>query len=234
MQLTAETPHYLPALDYFLKMSLADHFVIADEQRFSGQGAVCRGAIKAAHGKQWLSVPVLRKEGQRIREARIDPRSNWRQKHWKALQVNYAYAPYFEYFDDFFDILYRKKWIFLIDLNMTIIDYLRDTLRIETTLSKTSAVTLTGDLTEQTLQLLAANECHRYLIEPAVENLLDRSRLAAQGISLLIPVFKHPRYRQQFGSIMEGLSVLDLLFNEGPESLWILAKSIPQTTYKKS
>ena len=111
MILVAERPHYIPTIDYFHKMVCSDTFVLADDILYTTGSLVNRTAIKSPEGKQWLTVPVLTrgKGKQAIGEVQIDPERNWRKKHWKAIYLNYKYAPYFEYYRDFFEQLYQKE-----------------------------------------------------------------------------------------------------------------------------
>ena len=223
MILAADTPNYIPGLEFFLKMSQADCFVLDDTRRFSGQGVVSRTAIKGPAGPQWLTVPVLQKQQQSIRDVQIDRQRHWRQKHFKTLQVNYAYAPYFEYFSDFFAGIYEREWQYLLDLNMAIIEFLREALRIETSLPRVSGFQLGDNVTSQTIDLCRQTGCTSYLTSEAVAGLLNDSQISSAGLQTRLFRVDLPQYRQQFEGFYSGLSVIDLLFNEGPEALWIIA-----------
>ena len=231
MKLAADTPNYIPKLGFFVKMALADHFALADDQLFRQQSPTCRTAIKSASGKQWLTVPVLHRPQQLICEVQIDNQRRWRQKHFKTLTVNYAYAPYFPYFIDFFDSLYQKQWRFLLDLNLTIIEYIRDILRIESGIVQTNSLSLNGDVSQRTIDLCRARACNSYLASPEIARLLKKDAFTGASIEIDSITWKEPLYRQQFGDWIPGLSVIDMLFNEGPEAIWILAKILSKSSY---
>lgn len=233
--LAAAPPEYLPDIAWFLRMAQADQFAIADDLRFNHPSAVNRASIKSAEGQQWLTVPVKadRKRSPLICEARIDNRTNWRRKHWRTLQVNYAYAPYFDYFADFFSALYQRQWEFLIDINLEIISYLKDVLRITTPLLKTSDLDLPVDIKAKTLALLKATDSRLYLTDPATEKFLRSPLFDKADIVIQATEKIKLTYRQQFGGFIPNLSLIDLLFNEGPESIWLLARQISRENAAK-
>lgn len=220
----ADLPGYIPGLSFFYKMSRVETFAIADDLRFYGKGTLNRARIKTADDVQWLSVPLLRKgKGpQFIKDLRIDNTRHWGQKHWKTLRVNYSYSPYFEYYIDYFEEIYRKEWTFLLDLNMVIIELARKALGIESPLSFTSAEKLREGATEKIVDLALKTGAGCYMADPAHRQFLDEKMFAENNIELLFSDFQPRPYRQQFGRFEADLSIFDLLFNEGPEAKWIL------------
>lgn len=82
----------------------------------------------------WLTVPLLMKNYKDIelRDMKIDQEQDWRKKHWMAIKMNYAKAPYFEEYQMFFKDVYQQEWEYLHDLNMYIIDFFLRELRIST------------------------------------------------------------------------------------------------------
>lgn len=223
----ASPPHYLPGIDFFYKMSRAQQFVIADDLIYRDKGRVNRTLIKNASGMQWLTVPVRhrRSERQWIRDVRIDTSRHWGQKHRKTLEVNYRYSPYFEYYVDAFAKIYEREWRYLLDLDLALIGLIRKALAITVPLQRSSSLDLAEGATEKIIDLAGKIGAGRYLASPEDANFLDPSRFQEAGVGLVYSDF-HPRpYRQQFGDFMPGLSIVDLLFNEGPEAKWILLES---------
>ncbi|NIV71183.1 MAG: hypothetical protein GWN16_00110 [Calditrichae bacterium] len=221
MILAAHQPNFMPWIGYFHKMSRADKFVLADDVQYTTQSFINRTRIKTAHEKQWLTVPVLtKKQGcQKINEVRIDTSRNWQKKHWKTLVVNYSSAPYFDQYADFFEQIYQQEWQFLVDLNVALIDFLRQELAITTSLFPSSQIAL--DLTSSTERIIGlAKElgCDEYLSgSGGSQDYLDEKQFQEAGICLKYNQFQHPVYTQQFGNCVSGLSVIDLLFNQGAE-----------------
>lgn len=222
--LTAQQPLYLPNTGFFRRMAQADRFVFADTVQFTSHDLINRSRIKTPGGARWLTVPILSKgKGkQRICDVRIEPTSNWRRKHWKLLQVNYRYAPYFEFYADFFDDLYRKEWKFLMELNLRIIEFLKTVLGISTPAEIGSQYNLQWGDSEKIIGILNALNCDAYLAREEDRHFLDSKQFGKAGKQLRIDSFSPPVYRQQFAEFIPGLSVVDLLFNEGPASKNIL------------
>ena len=201
MILAAHQPNFIPWIGYFHKMAQAAKFVLADDLQYTAHGFINRNHIKTRNGKQWLTVPVITKgKGlQKINEVRIDKEQNWRQKHWNSLQLNYKYAPYFDYYADFFERIYQKDWTFLVDLNIELIEFVRKSLNISCPIVLSSELDLRSDATERIVD---------------IEKLFKDA-----GIDLIYTDFKHPIYHQQFGEFVSHFSIIDLLFNEGVRAM---------------
>ena len=120
MILTAHQPAYLPWLGLISKIAGADACVILDNVQMSGKDSenfVNRNRILTANGPQWLTVPVRRKEGQRISEVQIASDQPWARKHWRAIELAYARAPFFErYGPSLKRLLLDREWCELAEL----------------------------------------------------------------------------------------------------------------------
>lgn len=217
MLLAAHQPNFIPWIGYFHKMAQADKFVLADDVQYTTHGFINRNYIKTGNGKQWLTVPVVTKGRglQKINEVQIDKEQNWRQKHWNSLQLNYKYAPYFDYYADFFEQLYKKEWIFLVDLNIELIEFVRGVLKINCPIILCSDLDLSGEATERILDMTKKTGCPKYLSGASGKNYLNENLFEDAGIDLIYNNFTHPKYHQQFGEFISHLSIIDLLFNEG-------------------
>src|SRR5438128_11507779 len=88
-------PHYLPWLRYFAKIARSDLFIVLDDVQYEKNGFQNRSKIKTAQGWMYLTVPAQKPLQRCIREIEIDPRSNWRDKHRRALEMNYGKARFF-------------------------------------------------------------------------------------------------------------------------------------------
>ncbi len=222
MIFAAAHPNYLPDIAWFHKWATADCFMLADDIAFSPNNAVNRARIKTAQGTQWLSVPVLRKgKGtQTIRDLKIDNVRNWRQKHWKTLLTNYRQSPYFEYYADFFETVYAKPASFLIDFNTEIIAYLQTALKIKHPFLLTSGVEIVCENTPSAriVALVKKMNCDTYLASPGDDVFLKKTIFDAANIHLQFQKFSPPVYTQLFGAFLPNLSVIDLLFNTGPDA----------------
>lgn len=199
-------------------MTRADVFVLADDVQYTAHGFINRNFIKSPKGKQWLTVPVITRGrgAQKINEARIDKDQDWRRKHWNSLQFNYKYAPYFDYYAEFFEQLYQKEWEFLVDLNIALIGFVRKALNIDCPIHLSSELSLASEKTERIIDMAKKTGCDQYLSGEGGKRYLDEALFKEAGIELIYSDFKHPIYHQQFFKFIPNLSIIDLLFNEGP------------------
>ncbi|GAB4373790.1 MAG: WbqC family protein [Calditrichia bacterium] len=205
-------------------MLQADQFVLADDVQYTTHSFINRVQIKTARGAQWLTVPVLtRGRGvQIIKDVQIDSAQNWQRKQWRTLYHNYKLAPYFEHYADFFQTIYQQKWNYLIDLNISIIEFLKEMLHIPTPLELSSPLHLSSNASLRLAEMVSQLNGTVYLSGPGGKKYLERSHFEQRGISIQYISFSHPKYRQQFGEFIPNLSVIDLLFNEGPLAATIL------------
>jgi hypothetical protein len=223
MILAAHQPNFIPWIGYFHKMARADKFVLADDVQYTTHGFINRNHIKTVNGKQWLTVPVITKGRglQKINEVRIDKDQDWQRRHWNSLQTNYKYAPYFDYYADFFERLYQKEWVFLVDLNITLIEFVREALNISCPVILSSELDLTyglvesSEATERIVDMVKKTGCAKYLSGESGKKYLNEKLFEDAGIELIYADFAHPKYHQQFGEFVSHLSIIDLLFNEG-------------------
>ena len=220
MILGAHQPNFIPWIGYFDKISRVDRFVLADDVQFATQSFINRARIKTAHGRQWLTVPVLTRGcgRQMIKDVRIDGERNWRQKHWKSMCINYGGAPFFPQYAPFFERLYETEWRFLIDLNVTLIEFVCRELAIETPICLSSNLDLKlATSTQRIINMVTVLDCQRYISgRGASVKYLQEELFTEAGIELVYNDFSHPRYAQQFSDFLPGMSIIDLLFNQGP------------------
>jgi len=223
MVLAAHQPHYLPWLGYFDKMDRAEVFVLLDTVQYEKNGWQNRNKIKTSKGWQWLTVPVTYKFPAKICEVRIDNKARWGKKHWQALVTNYSRAPYFDAYAGFFEETYRDTWDMLVDVNLHVLKFLKDALGIRTELKLASEMEPTredpnGRLVDLCLQVGADT----YLAGAGGKDYMDLEAFGREGIEVVFQEYEHPVYPQLYGDFVPNLSVVDLLFNCGPESLPII------------
>lgn len=228
MKLAAHQPCFLPFISFFYKMSLADIFVLADDYQYTTNNFLNRTKIKTVQGLNWLTVPVLTKKqgAQRLNQVRINNIQNWRKKHWRTLQVNYVYAAYFDLFADFIEKIYNREWEYLVDLNFEFIDFIRSSLNIVPKIVLSSDLKLTGQGNARLFQMLTKLGCKTYLAGVELTGYLNKCDFTESNFELEFLEFKHPVYHQQFADFLPGMSVIDLLLNEGPDSRKIISGEI--------
>lgn len=207
-------PQYLPYLGFFHKLRHADVFVILDNIQFQKNGLQNRNKIKTHHGWQWLTVPVLHRLGQAIRDVRIDQRQRWQKKHWNALVTNYSRAPYFHQYADGIRRLLEQEWERLSQLDVALIKWAMQALRITTPLLYTSELNVSGQRTDLLVNVCRAVGADAYLSGPGGRRYMELDKFDAAGIRVLWQDVPSPVYQQLFpeAGFIADLSVVDVLF----------------------
>ena len=198
--------HYLPSIAFFQQALAADALLLDAHEHYRKQTYRNRALILTAQGPQPLTVPVLdgaRAAKVRTSEIEIDYRQNWRHRHLRTLQTAYGASPYFSYYADYLQDIYAQKPARLWDLNLTLLHLLLRCLRWPLPLLITDAYFPPASLP------------HSLPDSP-----LDRRDFLTPKSALPPPEPDSPAqrlYPQVFGTaFVPGLSVLDLLFMQGP------------------
>ncbi|GAA0130767.1 WbqC family protein [Bacillus velezensis] len=218
---------YLPWYGFFEKMYKSDLFAIHDTAQFEKKGFLNRNRIKTPQGPRWLTVPLQMKQYKDIelRHMKIDQTQDWRKKHWMAIKMNYAKAPYFERYQHFFQDVYQRKWEYLHDLNMHIIEFFRKELRIETPLCYVSELECRKEKkSDFVLALCQELGADRYYSGSQGSDYLIESDFDRNGIVIEYQQIRHFDYPQLFGEHIPHLSMLDMLMNCGADTAEMLVK----------
>ena len=215
-------PQYLPWLGYFDKIDKVDTFVLLDDTQYKKQEWQNRNKIKTPNGELWLTVPVLIGQGhkQKINQIKIDNKQKWSQKHLGRIKNFYSSTPYFKDYIDFFKDTYSKRWETLADLNIYFVRKIAEFLGINTTIILASSLNYTGKATDLNVSISQILEADTYLSGMGAKDYLVESKF--KDINLEYQNFNHPVYPQLYGNFISHLSVIDLLFNCGKESLKII------------
>ena len=227
MILTAHQPTYLPWLGLFHKIALSDAFVFFDHVQYSKKQYYNRNTIKTQHGPLTLSVPVVTSGKSRetmLHEAMIAKNSTWRRDHWKAIELAYRKAPYFAQYAPFFKEVYEKDWDSLADLDRTILKKLLEFLDIKVKWLEWDDIDPHGEKSDLVLDMCVKAGCTHYIFGAQGEEYADVQAFKDAGVTPYFQEYKHPEYSQQFPQLgfLPYMSVIDLLFNEGPRSKGIL------------
>ena len=210
--------HYHPPAALFAALLNADTLLIEAHEHYRKQTYRNRCLIRTAQGVQPLTVPVLdgnRAEKVSVSAIEIDYRQNWIHRHWRTLQTAYGNSPYFEYYADYLHDIYVSKPALLFDLNQQLLRLLLRCFRL----------TLPLHLTTEYIAHYSAQPSseHCGLLSTQL-SIADRRDWLTPKIAIKTPEPDTPAasalvrpYPQVFGPGFEpGLSVLDLLFSQGP------------------
>ena len=213
--------HYHPPAALFAELLRADGILLEAHEHYRKQTYRNRCLIRTAQGVQALTVPVI--DGNRAEKVaataiEIDYRQNWIHRHWRTLQTAYGNSPYFDYYADYFHDIYVRKPAMLFDLNLQLLKLLLRCFRLPLPISFTTEyhAHYPSDLP---VELSAPSPIHKLTY-----SLLDRRDWLTPKTATRTPEPDTPAasglvrpYPQVFGPGFEpGLSVLDLLFSQGP------------------
>lgn len=216
-------PSYIPWRGYFHQIQKADVFVLYDCVQYDEHGWRNRNRIKTANGLQWLTIPVIAKgvhaNSTPIKEVRLVPNSPWKTKHWKAIEQSYGKAPHFNRYAPVAEPFYRRSDEMLVDLTCELTIALSRALGINhTQFVRSSTLSAQGTKTDRLLNILTRLGATHYISGPSARDYLQLDKLAAAGISVEFLSYDYPEYPQLHGPFEPAVSILDLLFNVGPEA----------------
>jgi hypothetical protein len=217
-------PGYFPYLGFFKKIESADVFVFLDDVQYTRSDWDNRNKIETTDGPMWLTIPILNKSKEFLNEVKIDHTQNWIYKHKSAIKFSYQNTPFFDlYWKDIESIL-DKKYTKLIDLNMKLINYFKSVLDINTETVFSSDLKINSNGSEKLCQICMKLKADTYLSGELGQNYLDLKLFENNQIKIIFEEFKHPTYSQMNSKFLPNMSIIDLLFNEGDNSINILKK----------
>ncbi|WP_100612369.1 WbqC family protein [Confluentibacter lentus] len=190
-------PTYFPNLAHFVAMANADEVVFEVDDNFLKQTYRNRCYIYGANGKLALNIPVIhtQKNRQKYRDVKIFNAEKWQDHHWKSLLSAYRTSPFFEYYEDELQPLFQEKADFILDFNFKCFETICDCLQLELNTSKTE------------------------VYQKNIENTNDYRFLVDAKKEYLKPFETYNQVFQEKHGFINNLSILDLLFNEGPNTL---------------
>ena len=219
-------PQFLPWLGYFDKLARSDVFCLLDTVQYKKNEFQNRNRIKTSNGWQWLTVPVTYRFPQRIYEVGINHTVDWQRKHLQALKTHYCKAPFFDSYIGKFEEFYRQPFDLLTEINGTCILLLMELLGLERKLVLSSSLQLEiDDPTLRLVKICQALEGDVYLSGRDGANYMDLDTFHSHRLEIVFQDFNQPEYPQCYGQFEPNLSVVDLLFNCGPDSLSIIREA---------
>lgn len=189
---------YLPPIDYIKSILSSEGIVIEAHENYQKRTYRNRAVIQAANGPLTLSIPVNKQLGNHtpIDKITIEYLSNWQHDHWQAIQSAYNKSPYFEYYSYLIEPFYKNRWETLLEYNTEFLKLILKIASIQKNISYT-------------------NEFEIQSVEKT--DYRNLSHIHKSGITLY-PIKKYPQvfdYKHPF----EGrISILDTLFNLGPDT----------------
>lgn len=222
--------NYIPWKGYFDIINRADDFVLLDTVQYTKRDWRNRNQIKTSQGLHWLSVPVVtEKREQKINET-IIANNDWTRKHLTTLMHSYSKAPYFDLYLDELKSCFNdaSQLTRLSDVNLLFIRWINDKLNIETNIHIAESFECKAtDASQQLLDICISLNANDYLSGKAAESYLDESLFVKNDVSVSWMDYSHYKtYQQLYGGFTHYVSVLDLLFNQGPDATHYIKSTI--------
>jgi len=146
----------------------------------------------------------------------------WQKKHWRSILQNYSKAPYFSLYADFFEDLYQKEWHGLVEINGYILRWLVQTLGINTPIKSATELQFEGEKSNLALDMCRKTGAKVLIFGALGKQYADIDSFNVLGCTPYFQDYNHPIYPQLYGGFVSHLSIIDLLFNCGNNSLEIL------------
>ena len=200
---------YLGPVQYFTKFLMHPVQIIEQYDHYVKQTYRNRSNIMGANGIIPLSIPVLKGQAHKtyVRDIRIDYDKKWQKLHWRSIESAYRHSPFFEFYMDEYSPFYEKRFEFLLDFNAALLEMILQALEIDNTIDYSRGFINAGreDYAD-----------YREAIHPKRDLSSD---------PLFVPVSYHQVFAERFG-FKANLSIIDLLFNEGPNARSVLEQCI--------
>lgn len=213
--------NYIPWKGYFDLIAFVDEFVLFDDMQYTRRDWRNRNKIKTPQGLQWLTVPVQAKGKyhQAIRETALDG-DEWAVAHWKAITLNYRKAPFFNAVAAMLEPLYLEEThATLSTLNRRFIEVICDYLGISTLITNSWNYDLLDGKSERLAGICEQAGAGVYVSGPAAREYLNIDCFSQLGIEVEWYDYDGYReYHQLWGEFEHGVSILDVLFNCGPDA----------------
>lgn len=197
---------YLAPIQYYTKLINYQHTYIEYCESYLKQSYRNRTIILTANGPLQLSLPVA--DGPRakgpIRDLKLSYDQPWQQMHWRGISSAYNNSPFFEYYaDDLAPFYQEKKWKYLIDFNSEIQNVVLTAINLNLDIKATVEYFPQGEVPETT-------DDFRYSIHPKLQKQVADYHF--------FPTPYTQVFHEKWGFV-PNLSILDLLFSEGPETI---------------
>lgn len=214
--------NYIPWIGYFDLINSVDEFVLFDDVQFTKRDWRNRNNIKTPNGTLKLTIPVLTKGNfyQSINETKTNG-SDWAAKHWETIRVSYKRSNFYEEISSWLKPLYADlKSENLSEINYEFITAICSYLKLKTVISKSSDYKIIEGKTERLASICKQANANEYVSGPAAKIYMDEKIF--QNMNLKLTWFDYPEYQeysQLWGEFEKNLSIIDLLYNMGPESI---------------
>ena len=213
--------NYIPWKGYFDILNMADEFILFDDMQYTRRDWRNRNKIKTPSGLQWLTIPVISKGlyTQKIRETVVDG-TEWRKDHWKTLCHNYKHTKHFANYKALFEQLYLGSTETQLSLiNYSFLTAICEIFGIKTRISWSMDYQIVDGKMERLISLCEQVNGDEYISGPTAKGYIDEQVFENAGIKLTYMDYTdYPEYEQLYPPFEHYVSILDLIFHEGPNA----------------
>lgn len=236
MILSIMQPTYLPWMGYFDLIDSVDKFVFLDNVQLERSGWQVRNRIRSSQGELMLRVAIStpnRFDDTLIHQTQFVNGHPWRKKHLKSIKMNYQKAPFFEQLYPLLENIYQQDETSLSEFNIQVINTLCSFMGIHTPKLRASELTGIEGIKDTRLTSLCKHLGADQYLSPSgamayIEQTSPGGDLSKNGIDVFYHQFIHPQYTQLYDGFISHLSIIDTLFNLGPENTLALIRQSRQ------
>ncbi|MBP9926532.1 MAG: WbqC family protein [Cyclobacteriaceae bacterium] len=221
--------NYIPWKGYFNIIKDVDEFVLLDDVQYTRRDWRNRNLIKTQYGLKWLTIPVEVKGNYQIKIKDVyTAGADWRLQHWNQIKDAYQHSAHFSSMAPFFQELYLgSEETNLSRINTMFIRLINSLLGIQTRLHESTSFETPAEKTARLVHICQSLDGTQYISGIAAKEYLNVSMFEEKGIGVVWTDYSHFReYTQQYLPFEHGVSVVDLLFNEGSNASSFLKEKI--------
>lgn len=213
-------PNYIPWKGVFDLISKVDVFVFYDDVQYTKRDWRNRNKIKSKDGELWLTVPVKNNGKQLICEVDIDPASDWQSSHYRTIKGNYLKAPFFKDYEYILDEIYlKRKWEKISELDIFSTKLIANALDLKPEWVIASELGVQGNKDgEKVIEICKRLDCNYFINGPTSKEFMNEEKFKTENIVLDYMEYKYEEYPQLHGEFIHAVSVLDVIFNCGPDA----------------
>jgi len=224
MIISIQQPEYFPWLGYFEKILLVEKVVFLDNVQFKKRYFENRNKIRTFQGWAWIVTPVITKGcfKQKIMDVNIDNSQPWQKKLVSTLTLNYKKTQFWKEGGENLCELILKPYKRLSEFNLSVILFFLKMLNIQKDYCLASSLNTNSIGSQLILDICKKISAKEYLSGRDGKNYLDEKSFLDCGINVKYQNFIHPEYTQFHKGFIPNMSILDLYFNYGPDSVDII------------
>ncbi len=213
--------NYIPWKGYFDSINICDVFVVYDDMQYTKRDWRNRNQIKTKNGLKWLSIPVevSGKYSQKINETKIADKT-WNKSHLDLLKQSYKSANcYLEVFKFIEEMYMTCNFEYLTEINMHFITKINQFLGITSEIKYSSEFILHEEKTQRLVNICSQLNGTDYFSGPAAKDYMEENKFSEKNINVhYFDYSNYAEYDQLYGEFIQGVSILDLIFNTGAKA----------------